>query len=212
MPQLIASVEGVEIRKVDLHKSTSTLGRRKDNDIVFKNLAVSGHHCVFQREGPDEFFVEDLSSTNGTFVNNRRVQRHRLKEGDLVAVADIELAFVVAPAEDESRTTTTTAQVPVEAQDAAGTATGGCASFRFISGPSAGCDVPIQKSVTTFGTPGIAVAVVSHRRTGYFVACMDASTVRPLLNGAPMGFDAAPLNDKDVVEVAGSVVRFCART
>ena len=51
MPQLIASVEGVEIRHVYLTKDRTTLGRRPRNDIVLDNLAVSGEHCVFELEG-----------------------------------------------------------------------------------------------------------------------------------------------------------------
>jgi hypothetical protein len=210
MPQLIASVEGIEIRKVDLSKSSSTLGRRNDNDIVFDNLAVSGRHCVFEREGDEAFYVQDLSSTNGTFVNNQRVRRHRLKEGDVVAVADIELAFVATRAGRESRETTIAPLRAAESSEAAPPATNLWASFHFLSGPSAGRQVPIHKSVTTFGTPGIGVVVVSMRRTGCFVACMDASTTRPLLNGVAMAYDAAPLADGDVVEVAGSVMRFRA--
>jgi len=211
MPQLIASVEGIEIRKVELRKSTSTLGRRNDNDIVFDNLAVSGHHCVFERQGPDEFFVEDLSSTNGTFVNNRRVRRQRLKEGDVVAVADIELAFVAARRGSASKETTLTPLATVEPAPGPGGEASAWASFHFLSGPSAGRHVPIHKAVTTFGTPGIGVVVVSQRRTGCFIACLDASTVRPLLNGAPVTHDAVPLADTDVVEVAGSVMRFRAK-
>ena len=51
MPQLIASVEGVEIKHVYLQKNRTTLGRSADNDIVFDNMVVSGHHCVFELKG-----------------------------------------------------------------------------------------------------------------------------------------------------------------
>ena len=47
MPQLIATVEGVEIKHVYLQKDRTTLGRSADNDVVLDNLVVSGHHCAF---------------------------------------------------------------------------------------------------------------------------------------------------------------------
>ena len=73
MSQLIVSIEGTENRTVDLRKPTTTLGRRSDNDIVLADRAVSGRHCVFERQGADRFVLEDLGSTNGTFVNGRPV-------------------------------------------------------------------------------------------------------------------------------------------
>ena len=63
MPQLIASVEGVEIKHVYLQKDRTTLGRNSDNDIVLDNMLVSGHHCTFELRGLADVFVEDLRST-----------------------------------------------------------------------------------------------------------------------------------------------------
>jgi hypothetical protein len=71
-----------------------------DNTVVIDSPAVSSHHaCVF-REGT-LFAVEDLQSTNGTFVNGRRVSRHALQHGDVVQIGSHELVLdeVVEPAE-----------------------------------------------------------------------------------------------------------------
>ena len=69
-----------------------TIGRLPDNTVVIDNAAVSSHHaCVF-REG-DKFIVEDLQSTNGTFVNNKRVTRETLRGGDVVRVGKHTLVF-----------------------------------------------------------------------------------------------------------------------
>ena len=67
MPQLVLSIEGVEIRRVNLHNNRTTLGRKPHNDIVLPDLVVSGEHCVFILEGLADVTVEDLKSTNGTF-------------------------------------------------------------------------------------------------------------------------------------------------
>src|SRR5688500_19503216 len=76
-----------------------TIGRLPDNTIVIDNPAVSGHHaCVF-RDG-DRFIVEDLDSTNGTFVNDRRVSRYTLQHGDVVLVGKHRLVFDAAAGAD----------------------------------------------------------------------------------------------------------------
>src|SRR6516164_6387182 len=72
--------------------SMVTIGRLPDNTVVIDNPAVSSHHaCVF-RDG-EEFVVEDLQSTNGTFVNSTRVVRETLHHGDVVLVGQHRLVF-----------------------------------------------------------------------------------------------------------------------
>jgi len=72
--------------------ATTTIGRLPDNAVVIDSPAVSGHHaCVF-REG-DHFVVEDLASTNGTFVNGKRVTRHTLQHGDTMRLGKHTILF-----------------------------------------------------------------------------------------------------------------------
>ncbi len=68
------------------------IGRLPDNTIVIDNEAVSGHHARVLREG-DQFVLEDLKSTNGTFVNGQRIARHVLRHGDAVLVGKHTLVF-----------------------------------------------------------------------------------------------------------------------
>jgi pSer/pThr/pTyr-binding forkhead associated (FHA) protein len=70
MPKMIVSIDGVVIKEVQLTKDRTTLGRRPYNDIVIDNLAVSGEHAVLQMTG-SEVHLEDLNSTNGTYVNGK---------------------------------------------------------------------------------------------------------------------------------------------
>ena len=72
MPKLMLKFEAAFIKEIKLDKPAFTLGRKPDNDIVLDNAAVSGHHAKMYESG-GTWFVEDLNSTNGTFVNNQRV-------------------------------------------------------------------------------------------------------------------------------------------
>jgi pSer/pThr/pTyr-binding forkhead associated (FHA) protein len=69
-----------------------TIGRRKDNDIVIENLAVSGHHAKIDSVG-EAFVLVDLQSKNGSFVNERLVNSHWLKNGDVVSIGKHYLVF-----------------------------------------------------------------------------------------------------------------------
>jgi pSer/pThr/pTyr-binding forkhead associated (FHA) protein len=92
MPRLILQFAEKVLNESSLGVMT-TIGRLPDNTIIIDNPAVSSHHaCVF-REG-DDFFVEDLRSKNGTFVNDTRVAaRCALKDGDAIRVGTHTLVF-----------------------------------------------------------------------------------------------------------------------
>ena len=96
----------------------------------------------------------------------------------------------------------------LEALGAPGRAGAQKASLRVLEGVAQGRDVPLVKTVTTFGKPGDAVVAVYHRRHGYFVALVEAGEQPALHNGQPIGTDAAPLADQDVLELGDSRLLF----
>ena len=69
-----------------------TVGRLPDNTIVIDSPSVSGHHACVALEGSD-FVLEDLESTNGTFVNDSRVRRQTLQHGDVIRIGDYTLEY-----------------------------------------------------------------------------------------------------------------------
>lgn len=93
MAKLILSMDGVVIRDYALTKERMTLGRKASNDIQVENLAVSGEHAVIFTLLNDSF-IEDLNSTNGTFVNGKPVRRHLLQNGDVVELGKHKLKYV----------------------------------------------------------------------------------------------------------------------
>jgi len=203
LPQLIASVEGVEIKHVYLQKDRTTLGRHADNDIVFDNMVVSGHHCVFDLQGLADVFIEDLHSTNGTYINGKMVKRQRLHEGEVIGIGNFRLRYLSAS--DRSSGFSATAAMKLDAQGAPAKAAH--AFFRVLTGSSAGLEVPVVKAVSTFGKPGVSVVAVSHRRDGYYVAHLDGAAL-PTLNGDAIGAQAVLLSSNDVLELAGTRMLF----
>ena len=85
MPKLTLKFEARELRECAVGAHPVNIGRLPDNTIVIDNPAVSGRHARVFREG-NHYVVEDLKSTNGTFVNEKPIARHTLLEGDVVLV------------------------------------------------------------------------------------------------------------------------------
>src|SRR6201996_3538087 len=103
MPKMIVSIDGVVIKEVQITKDKTTLGRRPYNDIVIDNLAVSGEHAVLQMVGSD-VFIEDLNSTNGTYINGKAVKKQLLSNNDVVEVGKYRIKFLAEDAEDYEKT------------------------------------------------------------------------------------------------------------
>jgi pSer/pThr/pTyr-binding forkhead associated (FHA) protein len=93
MPILSLKFKDSPIDDFQLQKGLSlTIGRRKNNDVVIENLAVSGHHAKIDSVG-DDFVLIDLQSKNGSFVNEKIVNTHWLKDGDVINIGKHALAF-----------------------------------------------------------------------------------------------------------------------
>lgn len=213
MPRMIVSIDGVVIKEVQLTKDRTTLGRRPYNDIVIDNLAVSGEHAIFHMIGHD-VEIEDLGSTNGTYVNAKAVKRQELRNGDTVEVGKYKIRFL-HEAEGENFEKTMifkpgmvpplgTASRPAGLPAAPAPMT---AVIKVMSGAAAGREVSLLKVVTTIGKPGVAVASITKRHHGFVLAHVEGPDM-PLLNGSAIGLSPVPLKHGDKLELAGTEMQF----
>ena len=112
MAKLFLKFEQATLKEVPLSQGVVTIGRLPDNVIQIDNLAVSGHHAKIYWDG-DKYVVEDNNSLNGTYVNNVRVSRSALKDGDAVLVGKHTLDF-----KDEWPSNAPAAQRPAQPEKA----------------------------------------------------------------------------------------------
>ncbi len=222
MPKMIVSIDGVVIKEVQLTKDRTTLGRRPYNDIVIDNLAVSGEHAMVQMTG-SEVHLQDLNSTNGTYVNGKSIKKQLLQNGDSIEVGKYKIKFVGDAAAGDGFEKTmvfkpgTAGAAPVFAPVAApspssfGGLSGGAdsiqASIKVLSGAAAGREVALTKVVTTIGKPGVAVAAITRRQRGFVVHHVEGAG-NPALNGAPIGAEPMSLKNGDLIELAGTQMQF----
>ena len=227
MPKMIVSIDGVVIKEVQLTKDRTTLGRRPYNDIVIDNLAVSGEHAVLQLTG-NEVYLEDLNSTNGTYVNGKAVKKQLLQNNDTVEIGKYKIKFInEAPGATFEKTMImkagmvpplppkaapapvgmSTAAMPAQAPAGATAEAGLNASIKVLSGAAAGREVPLVKVVTTIGKPGVAVAAITKRNHGFVVAHVEG-TNKPTLNGSALGPAPVTVKNGDMLQLAGTQRHF----
>jgi FHA domain len=214
MGKLVVSLDGVVIKEVQVTKDKTTLGRRPYNDIVIDNLAVSGEHAVLQMVGAD-VFIEDLNSTNGTYINGKAVKKQLLGHNDTVEIGKYKIKYLLDESSEHEKTAFVRPGSNVgmtSASEAASVveATMQSASIKVLNGAAAGREVTLTKVVTTVGKPGVQVASITRRPNGFAVAHVEGTT-RPSVNGVPLTADSVPLRNGDVIELAGTQMQFIAR-
>lgn len=209
MPTIKITLDGVDLKDIPLTKPRTTLGRRPYNDIVVDNLAVSGEHAVFVLH-PDGVEVLDLHSTNGTYLNGKAVGAARVHPDDVLEIGryKIRLQREVETASSEATLAPTLAPAPTAPATEPTPATPGAgARIRVLNGPAAGKEMALTKVVTTLGKPGVAVAAINHRGDGYTIVRVDGDSP-PTVNGRPVGQEPLTLQAEDLIELAGTQMRF----
>lgn len=240
MGKLVVSLDGVVIKEVQITKDKTTLGRRPYNDIVIDNLAVSGEHAVLQMVAAD-VFIEDLNSTNGTYINGKAVKKQLLAHNDTVEIGKYKIKYLVdesneyektmimRPGSQQGGSPFSPAQHPMQSGHPG---VGGYSNFgglgspvtppmaappavppasiKVLNGAAAGREVTLTKVVTTVGKPGVQVASITKRPSGYAFAHVEGAS-RPSVNGVPLVGDSVPLRNGDVIELAGTQMQFIFR-
>ena len=92
MARLILSLDSQVLAEYNMSKERYTVGRLPDNDVRIDNPAVSGHHSLIINILNDSF-LEDLNSTNGTYVNGKLIKKHALQDGDVITIGHHQLRF-----------------------------------------------------------------------------------------------------------------------
>jgi pSer/pThr/pTyr-binding forkhead associated (FHA) protein len=203
MARLVLTLDGQVMAEYNMNKERYTVGRLPDNDIRIDNPAVSGHHSLIINILNDSF-LEDLNSTNGTYVNGKLIKKHALQHGDVITVGHHQLRFVEdddAQQDEFERTMVIQpSQRPVEKiQDARAKAeqvqpSSGATSqvrampegapppekqlkkarLQVLSGAFAGRELELSKALTTLGRPGVQVAAITRRSDGFYIVHVEA--------------------------------------
>jgi len=211
VPKITIRLGGGLIKEVSLVKKHTTLGRRPYNDVVLENLAVSGRHARLIQED-QQVTIEDMDSTNGTYVNGHAVKRQVLQDNDTIEIGHFKIIFSI---QSEARDATAEAESsppydatwPQAFHDIAELPVHRQGRIKVVSGSAAGREMALTKEVTTFGKPGVVIAAITRRDANYYVHHVEGAQV-PLLNGTAVGQAPVLLRTGDQIALSGTVLQF----
>jgi pSer/pThr/pTyr-binding forkhead associated (FHA) protein len=233
MTKLILTFDKQVIREYSFDKDSITVGRNEDNTIAIDNLAVSGFHARIDRAG-SEYILTDLQSTNGTFVNDRKITSHRLVHGDNIIIGKHVLLFIGSEGDkveegakdiafplDRTVVLDTVKQRELLAKQKevprAPKAPEKIGVLSFIDGSGLG-EIELAKKLTKIGKAktseirlsgllmAATAATISRRPSGYAISFTGGMT-KLKVNGVVMK-DSVLLNDFDTVELGSYKFQF----
>ncbi len=91
--RILLACEGKTVMERELKPGRLVIGRTADNDLQIDSKFISRHHCQIVTQ-PDSCLIEDLNSTNGIYVQSKRVRRYNLNDGDVVQVGQHEIMYI----------------------------------------------------------------------------------------------------------------------
>ena len=193
--KLVLSFGDLVLRSIPIVKDSITIGRRPYNDVALDDLTVSGEHAtILVVDG--ERMIKDLNSRNGTQVNGLPIQSKRLEHADLIEVGIYRLRYLL------------------ERRPNAPTSPEACAGdvyLEWLSGPERGREQPVERPIVSI-TGGVnQVAALSRRKNGYFITHLEGLAF-PLVNGDSIGLGSRQLAEGDLIELAGTMLRFRIRS
>lgn len=223
-PTLLVKPPQGGTKEFEVCRTPCTIGRKNDNDLCLQDVAVSGHHArIVQIQ--EVLFLEDLSSTNGTFVNEHKIDRRQLQDADSIRIGAHRLIFrgsQLAPvASAPARDLLLTDKTMVVSESHAGERPAGeqkVGVVEILSGKTNHPQYRLTKHVSLIGAQDDAVitltgwfapktaAMISRRGDGYVVSPTESGK-RILVNGRLVHGEHRLING-DVVEVAGITMRF----
>jgi pSer/pThr/pTyr-binding forkhead associated (FHA) protein len=216
MVKLLLKFNGALMKELAVEKEEISIGRKPENDLVIDNPSVSGRHCRVVADGA-EYFVEDLNSTNGTFLRDQKIARAALRHGDVLAIAKHTVEFVneaealaALPAKEPvSSDATVIMTAPPPAVRAGPERIG---HLRVLMGDSArphaltqlttyiGKSDQAQIKLKGLFAPDMA-ACIAKKQDGYYITALKSDAVK--WNGQPLMDQAqVPLKEGDLVDVA----------
>lgn len=216
MPRIIVKFQDTIVQTYEIEKSSVRIGRRPGNDIRIDNLAVSGNHAKIEKVN-DSYIIIDLKSTNGTYVNDKKIVQAKLNHKDQITIGKHTLIFEEEPEDTTAKGLTKENErllTPEARQPTVDMPRG--ARLRFME-PKGMEDFPLKKKLVIIGKsetadlrlrglfdPKIA-AVIARRPDGYSLLPEQKGRVK--LNGVAI-LERVDLKEGDVIEIGHFKIEF----
>jgi pSer/pThr/pTyr-binding forkhead associated (FHA) protein len=225
MAKLILMFKDKVMQEFPFFRESMTIGRKPENNIQIDNLAVSGHHAKIDKVG-DRFILTDLQSTNSTFVNDKKIVSHSLKDRDKIQIGKHVLLFLSSETDRAEQSGIGETMILDTAQQrellgkqkiGAGQDIKKIGVLSFLGNSEIG-EVKLIKKLTRIGKAdkcevklsglfmGATVAAISKRPSGYTITFTGGMT-KLKVNGQVIK-DSVQLKDYDTIELGFYTLQF----
>lgn len=205
MGKLVIRYKGRQVNEVSLRLGEVKIGRKPECDIVLNDAGVSGEHAVINTVGMKST-IQDLDSTNGTYVDTQRIKRHELRNGETIIIGQHTLHYRDEPNLEAPRLGARHSAAPPAVDQNKTVVLTAIAQLLAIEGKEKGKRVPLVKDVT-LDNPGKNPARIYCTTEGYLLQAY-AGPGEPRINDRPVPMGGQLLEDGDILEVAGTKYRF----
>lgn len=207
MGKLVIRFQGRIVEEVNLKLGDMKIGRKPPCDIILNDAGVSAEHAVVNTVGIKST-IQDLDSTNGTFIENKRIKQHQLKHGETIIVGEHTLIYrddvnLETPA---SRKSSAPPGAPTASQ-ANTTVLVSFAQLQIIEGQGKGKRMPLIKEEVKLENPGKSPAQIERTTEGYMLRA-QVGPGEPRINNKPVPPGGHLLENGDIIEVAETKFQF----
>jgi pSer/pThr/pTyr-binding forkhead associated (FHA) protein len=224
LSKLTLSFKGTVLRVYRVHKGKMLIGSDPECQIHIDSLALEPKHARVDSQGETSVLV-DLDTETGTFINNQRIEKQMLKDGDVIGIGKHHLTYHYEMVPELAETpapefNSMELDVAVEAAKAAGgenietvplerTNQEGkrLAWLQIMNGQNLGKTISLNRSMTNLGKPGIATAIISRRNEGYFLSHLEGEE-SPRVDDKPIGTHSYKLVDGDTIQIGNIKMQF----
>ncbi len=223
MSKLTLSFKGTVLRVFPVLKGSMLIGNDPKCKIHIDSLALQPQHARLDTQGDTSVLV-DLETEAGTYINNQRINKQMLKDGDVIRVGKHLLTYhyeSVPLSADEPGTERDTVELDLGTDTVSGSAENSSqaepekidhegkrlAWLQIMNGQNLGKTISLNRSMTNLGKPGVATAVITRRNEGYFLSHLEGEKT-PLVDEKPIGSHSYKLNDGDTIQIGNIKMQF----
>ncbi len=223
MSKLTLSFKGTVLRVYPVLKGNMLIGNDPKCPIHIDSLALQPQHARLDTHGDTSVLV-NLDDETGTFVNNQRIEKQMLKDGDMIRIGKHMLTYQYESVPETTATSGTepdTLELDLAASSPATTGGEGeipteekieqegkrLAWLQIMNGQNLGKTISLNRSMTNLGKPGVATAVITRRNEGYFLSHLEGEK-SPLVDDNPIGTHSYKLVDGDTIQIGNIKMQF----
>lgn len=217
---LLIKIKGKSSRTIDIAPETFTIGRKADNNLPIDDHTVSGHHAKIVRV-QSVYFLEDLKSTNGTFLNGKPIDRAQLHDADVITIGQHRIIFqdsTITPAATSSQPVDLEQTMAISSKDSHAKPPTTTAKVLVTAGKTERLEYHLTKPANLIGSQeGAAIrltgwfapksAALVSSRGGIYAISPSQGMKKLQVNGENVS-GQRQLNNGDIIEVAGVSMTF----